>query len=159
MSTLRIRDATSDDASSITTLIHTLAAGMGETSPLTPAYVAVYLGTPSNSVLLAETGGEVVGLLSFSLRQNLFHAAGSAMIEEFIIAETWRAQGVGRALMQTLLARLETTDCAEVSVTTMPDNTAAQRFYRSFGLVDEAVLLEKHFVSAEFSQNRSLSTR
>jgi ribosomal protein S18 acetylase RimI-like enzyme len=35
--------------------------------------------------------------------------------------------------------------CAEVSVSTLSDNEDAQRFYRSHGLVDEAVFLEKHF--------------
>ncbi len=34
---------------------------------------------------------------------------------------------------------------AEVSVTTMPDNQGAIRFYKRHGLVDEAVFLEKHF--------------
>jgi len=27
----------------------------------------------------------------------------------------------------------------------MPDNAGALRFYRTYGLVDEAVFLEKHF--------------
>jgi hypothetical protein len=34
--------------------------------------------------------------------------------------------------------------CAEVSVSTMPDNQEAIRFYNKLGLVDEAIFLERH---------------
>ena len=34
--------------------------------------------------------------------------------------------------------------CAEVSVSTMAGNEGAIRFYRAHGMVDEAVLLERH---------------
>ena len=64
---------------------------------------------------------------------------------DLVIAASHRGRGVGGALLEALLARLEKDGCAEVSVTTMPDNEGALRFYRSHGLTDEAVYLEKHF--------------
>jgi len=39
---------------------------------------------------------------------------------------------------------MESLGCAEVSVSTMPDNVDALQFYKAHGLVDEAILLEKH---------------
>jgi ribosomal protein S18 acetylase RimI-like enzyme len=78
------------------------------------------------------------------IRPNLYHAANSALIEELVVRESARGRGVGGALMSELLRRLSAQGCAEVSVTTMPDNDGAIRFYRSHGLVDEAVFLEKH---------------
>jgi ribosomal protein S18 acetylase RimI-like enzyme len=60
------------------------------------------------------------------------------------VRESARGRGVGGALMNELLRRLPFQGCAEVSVTTMPGNVRAQRFYRSHGLVDQAVFLEKH---------------
>jgi len=43
------------------------------------------------------------------------------------VRESARGRGVGGALMNELLRRLPFQGCAEVSVTTMPDNVRAQR--------------------------------
>jgi ribosomal protein S18 acetylase RimI-like enzyme len=56
---------------------------------------------------------------------------------------------VGSALVTTLLERLKSTDCVEVSVSTLMDNQPAIRFYRDHGFVDEALLLEQHLCRVE----------
>jgi len=156
---ITVREAKHGDEHSIIELIAELAqttpalapsgsasagASVGETSSITAGYVREYLAFPGSHVLLAEEGDRVAGLLSYSLRPNLYHAASSALIEELVVRESARGRGVGSALMSELLRRLPSQGCAEVSVTTMPDNDGAIRFYRAHGLVDEAVFLEKH---------------
>lgn len=141
---VKVREAGPGDEASITALIHELAAGHGDTSPLTADYAREYLLAPGCHVLLAERGGRAAGLLSYSVRPNLYHAGSSALIEELVVAAGARGGGVGGALLEHLLAHLEATGCAEVAVSTMPDNEGAQRFYRAHGLLDQAVLLEKH---------------
>jgi ribosomal protein S18 acetylase RimI-like enzyme len=141
----QVREARAGDEASIVSLIQELAAAGGETSPVSEEYVTAYLSSPGVQVLLAEEKERVVGLLSFSVRLDLYHGAPSGMIEELVVRAGDRGRGVGSALVSDVLRRLEALGCAEVSVTTMPDNEAAQRFYRSHGLVDEAVFLEKHF--------------
>jgi len=141
---ITVRQATPTDAHAIVELIGELARTLGGTSPIAQDYVGEYMAFPGNSILLAEEGGRVAGLLSYSLRPNLYHAANSALIEELVVRESARGRGVGSALMSELLRRLPCQRCAEVSVTTMPDNDGAIRFYRSHGLVDEAMFLEKH---------------
>lgn len=88
-----VREATGGDVHSITRLITELAAAGGETSPVTEAYVEDYLGTPGNRVLLAESLGEVVGLLSYSVRRDLYHAGNSCLIEEVVVREDARRRG------------------------------------------------------------------
>jgi len=61
-----------------------------------------------------------------------------------VVDEQARGQGIGRRLVEELLARGRAEGWAEVSVSTMPENAGAQRFYRSLGLTDEAVYLERH---------------
>ena len=143
-----VRDATGGDTHSITRLITELAAS-SETSPVTDTYVEGYLASPGNRVLLAESLGEVVGLLSYSVRHGLYHAGDSCLIEEVVVREDARRRGVGSALLRELFSRVEAAGWAEVSVTVMPDNAGAIRFYRRHGLTDEAVFLEKHFVKPE----------
>ena len=158
------RRANVNDADAIVRLIRELAGSMGETTTLDATYVRHHLSAPGSEVLLTESeeaagddsraGSETpsgvikrtaVGLLSYSLRSNLFHAAPSALIEEFVVSANARGRGVGSALLEHLFGVLKTLGCAEVSVTTMPENHAALKFYRSHGMTDEAVFLEKHF--------------
>jgi ribosomal protein S18 acetylase RimI-like enzyme len=139
-----LRDAQTADTAAIVQLIRELAATLGETSPVTEAYVARYLSSPGSTMLLAETQGQIVGLLSYSLRPDLYHAGSSCLIEELVVQKAARRQGVGGILLAELLSRLARMDCAEVSVTVMPENEEAIRFYRKHGLTEEAVFLEKH---------------
>ena len=116
-----------------------------ELTPITEEYARRFLKSEGAGILLAEETGKMIGLLSFTLRPNLFHAADSGLIEDLIVRASARGRGVGKALMDALLDRLQANGCAEVSVSTMADNIQAQRFYRSHGLVDEALFLERHF--------------
>lgn len=141
---IRVAEAGPGDEAAIAALIQELAAASGDTSPVTEDYVREYLATPGSHILLARLEGQTVGLLSYLVRPNLYHAGPSALIEELVVSGAERGQGVGSALLRHLLAHLEATGCTEVSVTTLPDNEGAQRFYRAHGLVDEAVFLEKH---------------
>ena len=142
---ITIREARAGDEAEIVKLVLELSKNMGEQSPITEAYVVSYLSMPGNGVLLAEAEGKTLGMLSYSVRHNLYHAAGSCLVEELIVKETERGKGVGSALLSSLLEQMQTMGCAEVSVTTMPDNAHAIEFYKSHGMTDEAVFLEKHF--------------
>jgi len=61
------------------------------------------------------------------------------------VDEAFRGQSVGKTLLEEFMNQLQARGCVEVSVTTMPDNIGAPRFYKAHGLVDESVYLEKHF--------------
>ena len=104
-----------------------------------------YLEGTNNKILLAERQGRVGGLLSYSVRPDLYHAGNSVLIEELVVDENCRGEGVGGALITALEERLMELDCREVCLAVMPDNETAIRFYRSYGLVEEALFLEKHF--------------
>lgn len=145
---LAVRRAVPADAPQVAALIQELAVSIGETSPVTAAYASGYLGFPGGNALLAEEDGQIVGLVSYSVRPSLFHAGNSALIEEMVVSESARGKSIGSVLLESLLAQLEAEGCEEVSVTTMPDNAGALGFYRSHGLVDEAVFLERHFEKA-----------
>lgn len=145
MATVSIREATPADASVIVRLIGEHAASSGEQTSLTEAYITTYLANSASKILLAKAQNRVVGLLSYSIRPDLFHAALSCYLEELIVEEAARGEGVGSALVTELFLRLTSLACAEVSVAVMPDNARAIKFYRTHGLLDEALYLEKHF--------------
>jgi ribosomal protein S18 acetylase RimI-like enzyme len=140
----RIREAVPGDEPAIVALIQELGAASDYESPIREEHAATYLASPGSGVLLAEEEGEALGLLSYSIRFDLFHAANSCLIDELVVREAHRGRGIGSALIGEIVRRAAAAGCVEVSVTTMPDNQAAQALYRSHGLVDEAVFLEMH---------------
>lgn len=139
-----IRDATLGDSRAIVGLVKELARSMGEDSPLIEPYVRTYLESTSNSILLAEAEAGILGLLSYSLRPNLYHSGNICLIEELIVGEKARGQGIGSGLLDELLNRMAKLDCAEISVSTLPGNHSAIEFYRKHGFKEEGVLLEIH---------------
>jgi len=141
---ISIRPAESADAAAVADLIGELARDGDWESPVTTAYAARYLTHPGHGVLLAEEDGEPLGLISYSIRPNLYHAADSCLIEELIVRRRDRGRGIGRALVEELERLAAARPCAEISVTTLPANNKAIRFYRRLGLTDEALYLEKH---------------
>ncbi len=139
-----IRNFTGGDEPAVVRLVRELGESSGATSPVNEEIIREYVGHPGCAILLAEDDGLIVGLLSYCLRPNLFHAATACLIEDLIVTEAARSQGAGRALMVELLGRAEIQKWAEISVSVMPDNYRALWFYRLLGLTDEAVYLEKH---------------
>ena len=146
-----IRNANNSDAAAIVELVKELAGSMGEESPLIEAYVATYLGSTSNTILLAEVQEGILGLLSYSLRPNLYHSGDICLIEELIVAEKARGRGIGTSLLGELLSRMVLKDIKEISISTLPDNHKAIEFYRKHGFKEEGVLLEIHPVKKEQS--------
>lgn len=147
--TIEIREAAEADADKLVLLIAVLAGENGETTSLTAAYARQYLATPGQGVLLVLAGGEPVGLLSYSLRQGLYHAASSLVIEDLVIMPAFRRRGLAKRLVGEAVALARTNGCAEISVSTGLDNLPAQALYRGEGLADESLLLEKHFASTK----------
>ena len=142
-----LREATSVDAPAIVVLIRTLARVMDVVTPVDEAYVREYIASTGSGILVADDGGRVVGLLSYSLRPSLVHAGRSSVIEELVIDQTTQRQGVGARLVEDLLRRAAEWGCVEVSVTTLAGQRGAIDFYKARGFSDDAVLLEKHLRS------------
>lgn len=138
---LSIRPAEPSDAVHIVRLIRQ----MGSDSDVNEEYVLHYLSGTERDVLLACLEENVAGLLSYSVRADLYHAGNSVLIEELVVDERFRGKGIGGALMDALLKRAEGLQGRELCLAVMPDNESAIRFYKRHGLVEEALFLERHF--------------
>ena len=58
---------------------------------------------------------------------------GSAEVKRMFVDEAWRGRGVGRALMETLVAGARERGYATLRLGTLEDMKAAQRLYASLG--------------------------
>lgn len=149
MTNITVREAGPGDAAAVVSLIREMAREDGAGTPVPEAYAEASFRHPGSGVRLAETDGRCVGLLSHSLRPNLYHAAPARPIEVLYVRGESRNLGAGGALMENVLAKAGRLGCAEISVSAMPDNAGAVRFYRNHGLTEEAALLERHFTRAQ----------
>jgi ribosomal protein S18 acetylase RimI-like enzyme len=140
-----IREAQSADYPQIVSLVKELADIDSDYCPLDEDYLRRYLAWGRNGILIAESDGAVAGMLSYSFRADLYHSGKVAFIEVLIIHHPFRGRGLGSALLEEFFRRAEAACCVEVSVSCMPANAGAQKLYRSHGLVDQEVLLQRHF--------------
>jgi ribosomal protein S18 acetylase RimI-like enzyme len=142
---ITIRTATEADAIVVVDLVQQLAESSPDDSPLDSNYVREYIKSGKGRILIAEADGVAIGMASFFIRPNLYHAGNSCFIDELVVADGHRRQGIGGALMAKLIEIAEAEHCAEITVCVDSDNDPAIKLYNRFGLVNESLLLERHY--------------
>jgi ribosomal protein S18 acetylase RimI-like enzyme len=142
---VKIRNAVPEDNDMIVKLIKDLNGSEDVRYFLLTSDVEKYLDQPDARILLAEENGISVGMISFFIRFNLFHAGRVCQIEELVVKEEVQGRGIGGKLLEEVIKIARDQRCAEISVSTMFTNKRAISFYKNHGLIDEALLLEKHF--------------
>ena len=100
------------------------------------------LATPDLTVYVAEeTGGEIVGTTSLLVLPNLtYDCRPTAFFEPMVVAEPHRRRGVGRLLVEQVLADARAAGCWKVQVVSHKRHAAdgAYAFYESLGFQAEA---------------------
>jgi GNAT superfamily N-acetyltransferase len=87
---------------------------------------------PLGGLWLALSGGAGIGCVA--LRPLDADArANVAEVKRMFVDESWRGRGVGRALMETLIAAAREHGYATLRLGTLADMTAAQGLYESLG--------------------------
>jgi predicted N-acetyltransferase YhbS len=89
---------------------------------------------PGHELLVAEDEGEVIGSVVLLTVPNLSHNASPwAIIENVIVTQEHRRQGVGRQLMEYAVARAQKTGCYVIELSSNRTRHEAHRFYESLG--------------------------
>ncbi len=79
--------------------------------------------------LVAEAGGELVGLLHYALQPTTWAVAPSCYLEDLFVSTTQRGAGVGRGLISRLAEVAAEQGWPRIHWITAADNTAAMRLY------------------------------
>ncbi|MCB1338732.1 MAG: GNAT family N-acetyltransferase [Maritimibacter sp.] len=95
-----------------------------------PARLAEFVADPRHLLWFAEAGGQVVG---FASATELFHPdkPPQIFINEIGVAPAWRRRGIGRALVEKLVAAARERGCNYAWLGTDTDNTAGNACFRS----------------------------
>lgn len=99
------------------------------------------LATDDLTVFIAEGDGDVVGTTSLLVLPNLtYDCLPTAFFEPMVVAQAHRRRGVGRLLVEAVLAGARDAGCWKVQVASHTRHTddGAYDFYRALGFTGEA---------------------
>jgi ribosomal protein S18 acetylase RimI-like enzyme len=123
-----IADITDEDLAAVNRLIPQLSRSA---PPLSADALKQIVSWDGNYLLIARDGDRVVGMLTlvtFPIPTGL-----RAWIEDVVVDEAARGQGVGAALTQEAVRRARAAGARTVDLTSRPTRQAANRLYERLG--------------------------
>jgi N-acetylglutamate synthase-like GNAT family acetyltransferase len=138
-----IRPALATDAVRISDLLEQL--GYGAAPSLVERKLVLLSRSSMDSVLIAESGNGVVGVVSLHVLE-LFHAEGRlGRITSLVVAATSRGEGVGKLLVEASDQYFLQSGCVRAEVTSGNHRTEAHAFYQANGYyADERRFLKRY---------------
>lgn len=139
--TFEVRVASAADAAALAPLLQQLDAD--EPAP-DVALLALRLETPEprRVVLVAEREGRLLGTCTLNLIEHLAHGfARSAVLEDMVVDNRARGQGIGQALIGRAAQRAREWGCYKLALSSHLDREAAHRFYAAMGFAAHGVSL------------------
>ncbi|MBX3500800.1 MAG: GNAT family N-acetyltransferase [Alphaproteobacteria bacterium] len=132
-----IRPARPDDADAVAKLAHALSVHDNEpTGNFTPeAMRQAVFDDPRVRVLVAEIAGRVVGYVMFHDSYDTAHAARGLYLNDIIVEEGARGEGVARRLMAAVMREAKKQGDVFVWWVAKPTNARALAFYRKLGAI------------------------
>ena len=85
---------------------------------------------------LAISNGEYAGLANCYINFSTFKAKQYINIHDFTVSSLFRKKGIGKKLMEAVVAYAETKGFSKVNLEVRHDNSAAQALYKSTGFAD-----------------------
>jgi GNAT superfamily N-acetyltransferase len=141
METATVREALAGDAAAVADAVESLLVELGGRRPSRPALeaeVGALLGDARiGSLLVAEGGGEIVGVLAASWARALHVPGRYATIQDLWVEPRWRSGGVGAELVMALAERATAEGVARIEVGLpregFPALDRTEAFYRCAG--------------------------
>ena len=137
MSDVTVREATQGDLSAIAALLADDGLGRGREADDVAVYQAAFArmsAQSQNVYLVADSAGEVLGCLQYTVIHGLSRAGASrAQIEGVRVAATARGKKIGETMMQVAIDRARDDGCSLIQLTTDQTRVDARRFYERLG--------------------------
>jgi ribosomal protein S18 acetylase RimI-like enzyme len=88
--------------------------------------------------LVAERGGEIVGLALYFFLPTSFRARDALYLEDLVVSEGARSSGAGSELFREICREAVVRDCLSVEWAVLDWNVRAIQFYRALGAAPHA---------------------
>ncbi len=135
-----IRPATVEDWPQVASLLVELGRDVSDSASSNPSYVIRFgghLALRETRTLVADgPGGGLLGFLDMEFRQRLGHPRPQAWVNDLVVTEPARGQGVGSALLHRAEELARARGCFRMSLETSGWREATHRFYAREGWID-----------------------
>ena len=111
-------------------------------APLDAVALAAIVSSPAVTVLIARSGGDIVG--SLTLAMFPIPTGIRAWIEDVVVDEAARGQGVGAVLTEEAIRRARDAGARSLDLTTRPSREAAGRLYERAGFKQRETRLYRY---------------
>jgi GNAT superfamily N-acetyltransferase len=131
---LRVRRATFADEFGLFALVSQFPTPTPPARETFAAALRIKLKDPDSFVAVADVGGALVGYVAGDCHETFYAGGKVAWVDEILVIEHARRQGVGRALMAEFETWAENGRCRLIGLATR----AAASFYEELGFEDSA---------------------
>jgi len=111
-------------------------------APLDAEALAAIVSSPAVTVLIARSGGDIVG--SLTLAMFPIPTGIRAWIEDVVVDDAARGQGVGAVLTEEAIRRARDAGARSLDLTTRPSREAAGRLYERAGFKQRETRLYRY---------------
>jgi GNAT superfamily N-acetyltransferase len=104
---------------------------------------------PGFYLLVAEDAGQVVGTSVLAVLPGFAHGTSPfAVVEYVVVDEAYRSRGIGKLLMESVIALAKEAGCYKIMLTSDVRRERAHKFYKSLGFEPSAHGFRLYFKSA-----------
>lgn len=135
---ISIRPCTAEDFPGVFAILHQLWPGQELGEERISRSFTTCLAADAGRYLVAEMGGRIVGFCSLSVTHCLRNPGLIGQIDEFVVDETVRRQGVGTRLLEACVELAKTRGCGKLELDSSFHRTWAHEFYERRGFVKRA---------------------
>ena len=134
---VQIRLATSEDYSECVRLLGVLgeSTGGGEPAIINREIFSKMLDGERGAILIAEEGGQVLGMSSISFNIALRYKESYCQLEELVVDPTARGKNVGGLLVEAAVQKARQTGCNDFGLYLMKTTEHNQPFYEKYGFM------------------------
>jgi GNAT superfamily N-acetyltransferase len=137
---LKVRRATVADEFELFALVSRFPTPTPPSREVFAAALRTKLKDPDGFVAVAETGGKLVGYVAGDAHETFYAGGKIAWVDEILVTEESRRQGVGRALMAEFEHWAENGRCRLIGLATR----VAASFYEELGFEDSAGYFKRY---------------
>ncbi len=136
----QIRKCLNSDFEQVTSLLVQLwPKKVQNLSKLRGIYERALIATNQRYFVAVESG-LIVGFVSLSLKNSLWEAGPLANIDEMVVDEEHRGEGIGSALMEHVIDTARKLGCGRIELDSAFHRTDAHAFYEKKGFEQRAYL-------------------
>lgn len=152
MEKLTYRKAIEQDVPTIIEMLNNDALGRTRETfsiPLPSSYQLAFDkidADPNQQLMVVEMNGEIIGTFQLTYIQYLTYKGGMRVLAEAVrVKDTYRSQGIGRAIFEYIIKTAKKKGAHMVQLTTNKLRSRAIPFYESLGFVGSHEGMKLHF--------------